>query len=64
MTVENKDRNNRAGRRGPLFMPQKIVKEGTLPFVFDKSRKSRFGLMPRDGKHESAIKCGGRKHDC
>ncbi len=35
---------------------QRIVKKGTLPFHFDKSRPSRFGLMPRYAKSEDAIK--------
>jgi hypothetical protein len=38
---------------------QRIVKEGSLPFHFDKSRNSRFGLMPRHATSEDAIKwCG------
>jgi carotenoid cleavage dioxygenase-like enzyme len=35
---------------------QRIVKEGSLPFTFNKSRKSRFGLMPRYATSEDAIK--------
>jgi carotenoid cleavage dioxygenase len=38
------------------FEPERIVKNGTLPFHFDKSRPSRFGLMPRYAKSEDAIK--------
>lgn len=38
------------------FDPERIVKEGSLPFHFDKSRKSRFGIMPRYATNEDAIR--------
>lgn len=39
-----------------MHVMQRIVKEGSLPFTFNKSRKSRFGLMPRYATSEDAIK--------
>eukprot|EP00899_Mesostigma_viride_P017268 jgi/Mesvir1/25542/Mv01786-RA.4 len=39
-----------------LFDGKVMVKEGKLPFVFDKSRPSRFGLLPRYARDESEIK--------
>lgn len=38
------------------FAPDRIVKNGELPFFFDKSINSRFGVMPRMAEDESAIK--------
>lgn len=40
----------------PMHVMQRIVKEVSLPFTFNKSRKSRFGLMPRYATSEDAIK--------
>lgn len=33
-----------------------MVKEGTSPFVFDKSRPSRFGVLPRYASDASQIR--------
>lgn len=41
----------------PLFFEaDRIVKNGTLPFHFDTSRPSRFGLLPRYADDESGIR--------
>lgn len=41
----------------PLFFePERIMKNGTLPFVFDKQAGSRIGLLPRRAIDESDIK--------
>ena len=40
-----------------LFKPEHMIKSGTLPFVFDKTRRggTRFGVLPRDAASADAI---------
>ncbi|GAB4814752.1 hypothetical protein N2152v2_001798 [Parachlorella kessleri] len=41
----------------PLVLkPERMVKEGKLPFIFDKSRPARFGVLPRYAKDAAGIK--------
>ena len=35
---------------------QQMIKQNTLPFIFDTSLPTRFGVLPRYAKDESAIK--------
>ncbi|GAB4824146.1 hypothetical protein N2152v2_011192 [Parachlorella kessleri] len=39
-----------------VFDPKLMVKENATPFVFDKSRPSRFGVLPRYAKDASQIR--------
>eukprot|EP00899_Mesostigma_viride_P000133 jgi/Mesvir1/1011/Mv17545-RA.1 len=49
----------------PLVFDGKVmVAEGKLPFVFDKSLPSRFGLLPRYARDESEIKWFVLKEAC
>lgn len=40
----------------PSLPVQVMVKEGTLPFLFDKTRAARFGVLPRYAKDASEIR--------
>ena len=41
---------------GPGAAVQRMVKLGTLPFHFDKSKAARFGLLPRQAADEASIR--------
>lgn len=39
-----------------LLLLQQMIKQNTLPFIFDTSLPTRFGVLPRYAKDESDMK--------